>query len=172
MAATAAALLLLVPLSAQAHSADPHHETIQAGPYTVLVGFSEWPMRAERSLDITFEPEGGIADKSATLRLTDAQGEVYESGALGRHPRMREMWGLDLIALPTAGDWTIELTVEGPEGSGAATLSGIPVGERPGPPPLPFWIVAALPLLFLLALGVRGWRAVRPGKAPEAHAWV
>jgi MFS family permease len=172
VAATAAALLLLVPLSAQAHSADPHHETIQAGPYTVLVGFSEWPMRAERSLDITFEPEGGIADKSATLRLTDAQGEVYESGALGRHPRMREMWGLDLIALPTAGDWTIELTVEGPEGSGAATLSGIPVGERPGPPPLPFWIVAALPLLFLLALGVRGWRAVRPGKTPEAHAWA
>jgi hypothetical protein len=170
LVATAAALLL-TPAAAQAHAVDPHHETIQAGPYSVVVGFSEWPMRAERSLDITFEPAGGIADKSATIRITDAQGEPYELGPLGRHPRQREMWGLDLIALPTPGDWTIELTVDGPEGSGTATLSGIPVGERPGPSPLPFWIVAALPLLFLLALGVRGWRAVRPGRSPEAHAW-
>ncbi len=173
-AATAAAalLLLLVPASTLAHAAEPHHETLQAGPYVVLVGFSEWPIQAERSIDITFEPEGGIAEKSASIRITDAAGELYEVGPLGRHPRQRELWGLDLIALPTQGDWTIELTVDGPLGSGTGTLAGIPVGARPGPPPLPIWLLAALPLVFLFWLGVRGWRSVRPGQSPAAHAWM
>ena len=67
-------LLLLAPSSVAAHASDPHHETIQAGPYEVLVGFSEWPIRADRSLDITFEPEGGIESKSATIRITDPGG--------------------------------------------------------------------------------------------------
>ena len=172
VAATAAVMLLLVaPAAARAHVSDPHHETIQAGPYAVVVGFSEWPMLAERSLDITFEPEGGIADKSATIRITDAAGDWFEVGALGRHPRQRELWGLDLIALPTAGEWSIELTVTGPEGTGSGTLTGIPVGERPGPPPAPMWLIAALPLLFLLWLLVRGWVQVRPGRTAEAHGW-
>jgi hypothetical protein len=129
-------------------------------------------MRAERSLDITFEPTGGIEGKSATIRIIDPEGEIYDGGALGRHPRQRALWGLDLIALPAAGDWTIELTVTGPEGSGTGVLSAIPVGERPGPPPAPMWLVAALPLFFLLWLGVRGWLRVRPGQTAEARSWA
>ena len=54
-----------------------------------------------------------------------------------------------------SGDWTIELTVEGPEGTGAGVLSGIPVGARPGPPLAPMWLIGALPLFFLIGLGVR-----------------
>jgi hypothetical protein len=173
-AAVAALLLLVTPAVTPAHAPDPHHETIQVGPYEVLVGFSEWPIRAERSLDITFEPEGGIADKTATIRITDPNGEWERGGVgpLGRHPRQRDLWGLDLIAFPTPGDWTIELTIDGPEGTGTGTLSGIPVGERPGPPPAPMWAIAALPLVFLVWLGVRGWMRVRPGKTKAAHAWV
>jgi hypothetical protein len=173
-AGSAAAILLLalLPATAMAHASDPHHETIQAGPYSVTVGFSEWPVLAERSIDITFEPEGGIADKSATIRITDPQGELYEVGPLGRHPRQRDLWGLDLIALPSSGDWTIELTVDGPLGIGTGTLAEVPVGERPGPPPWPLWLLAILPLVFLIAIGVRGWRAVRPGRTHEAVGWA
>lgn len=170
--ATVLLLSLVAPASVTAHASDSHHETIQAGPYAVLVGFSEWPIRAERSLDITFEPQSGIEGKSASIRITDPQGDLYEVGALGRHPRQRELWGLDLIALPTAGDWALELTVNGPQGSGTGTLDAIPVGERPGPPPAPMWLVAALPLFFLLWLGIRGWRQVRPGQTPAARSWV
>jgi hypothetical protein len=174
VATAAAILLLLTPATTLAHAPDPHHETIQAGPYEVLVGFSEWPIRAERSLDITFEPEGGIEDKTATIRITDPNGEWERGGVgpLGRHPRQRELWGLDLIAFPTPGDWTIELTIDGPEGTGTGTLSGIPVGERPGPSPAPMWAIAALPLLFLVWLGVQAWIRVRPGSTQEALAWA
>ena len=173
-ATAAAALLLLAPAAALAHASDPHHETIQAGPYEVLVGFSEWPIRAERSLDITFDPEGGIEGKTATIKITDPNGDWERGGVgpLGRHPRQRNLWGLDLIAFPTPGDWTIELTIDGPEGTGTGTLSGIPVGERPGPPPAPMWVIAALPLVFLVWLGVRGWVRVRPDKKQEASAWT
>ena len=171
-AAVTAALILLAsaPLATSAHAPEPHHETLQAGPYTVTVGFSEWPIQAERSLDITFSPDGGIAGKSATIEITDPSGDWYEVGPLGRHPRQRDLWGLDLISLPATGDWTIELTIDGPEGTGTGTLSGIPVGARPGPPLAPMWVIGALPLFFLIALGVRGWRSVKPGKTAEAQA--
>lgn len=172
VAAAAVLLLLITPGQAGAHAADPHHETMQVGPYVVQVGFSEWPIQAERSIDITFEPEGGIADKSATLKLIGPDGEVFENGPLGRHPRQRQYWGLDLIALPMQGDWTITLAIDGLEGHGEATLNAIPVGPRPGPPPAPIWLIATLPLIFLLGISVRGWRAVRPRQAPEANAWV
>lgn len=173
-AAASAILVLLVagsPLTVQAHASDPHHELLQAGPYAVTVGFSEWPIQAERSLDITFEPEGGIANKTATIRITDPHGDWYEVGPLGRHPRQRTLWGLDLISLPESGNWTIELTVNGMEGIGTGTLSGITVGPRPGPPPTPMWLIAALPLVFLIWLGVRGWLTVRPGRLPESRVW-
>jgi hypothetical protein len=169
---TAVAVMLFLPTSVLAHAIDPHHETVQAGPYEVTIGFSEWPIRAERSLDITFEPEGGIEGKTASIRIIDPNGEWHEGGPIGRHPRQRELWGLDLIALPTTGDWTIELTVDGPQGSGTGTLTSIPVGERPGPPLAPMWLIAALPLCFLLWIGVRGWLQVRPGRSSEAHAWA
>lgn len=171
-AAAAALLIVLLPFPVLAHPSDPHHETIPAGPYIVVAGFSEWPMRAERSLDITFEPEGGIADKRAFIRILDPQGDAVEIGPLGRHPRQRDLWGLDLIALPAPGAYTIELEVDGPEGTGTGVLTGIMVGERPGPPPLPFWVLATLPLFFLIALALRGWRAIRPTRSLEARAWA
>ncbi|MFN8589974.1 MAG: hypothetical protein U0031_00845 [Thermomicrobiales bacterium] len=164
-------VLLTLPDQAMAHASEPHHETLVAGPYTVAVGFSEWPIRAERSIDITFTPDGGIADKTATIEITDPAGEWYEIGPLGRHPRQRDVWGLDLIALPDPGDWTIKLTIDGPLGQGTGTLRGIPVTDRPGPPLWPMWLIAALPLIFLVWLGLRGWRAVRPLQTAQAHSW-
>jgi hypothetical protein len=43
-----------------------HRETVQVGPYRLEVGFSQYPVRAERSLDITFTPVGGIQGLSGT----------------------------------------------------------------------------------------------------------
>lgn len=42
-----------------------HREVVAAGPYRIDVGFTEWPLRAERSLDILFEPEGGSPTSGA-----------------------------------------------------------------------------------------------------------
>lgn len=157
---------------AAAHTPEPYHETIQVGPYAVEVGVSEWPILAERSVDITFTPAGGIADKTATIALDGpAEVEFWRTGALGRHPRDRERWGLDLIALPAAGDWTMTLTIDGPQGTGTGQFGPFRVGPRPGPPPAPMWLIGALPVFFLAWLLGRAWLRIRPGRTADARSW-
>ena len=171
-----ALLFALLPLAASAHGTEAYRTEVQVGPYPVVVEFSEWPMRAERSVDIFIEPAGGIADKSGTLRVLgpglapgDDAGPAFP---LVRHPRQRDVWGLDLIALPWPGDWTIELTIDGPAGHGAGTIGPITLLERPGPPAAAIWLVGALPLVFLVWLLVRSWRRVQPARIAEAGTWT
>lgn len=168
--AALAALLLWPAVAAAESSPIVHQETLQAGPYAVTVGFSDWPLRAERSVDITFAPRGGIADKTATLTLTPPQGEPWETN-LGRHPRQRELWGVDLIAVPDPGPWQIGLVVAGPQGQGSGVLDGVVVEPRPGPPAAPLWLVGVLPLFFLIWLIAKAWRtssSTRRDVAPSA----
>jgi len=169
----AALLMLLIGSPISAHAPEPHHITVQAGPYPVEVGFSEWPPLAERSIDITFTPADGIEGKSASLTVIGPDGTDFQnSGPLGRHPRQRERWGLDLIALPAEGPWTMELEIDGPRGGGAATIGPIEVGPRPGPPAPLAYLVGVLPLVAVAALIVAGWRRVRPAQAPAAQSWA
>src|SRR5687768_16442759 len=95
-------LVLLGTMAPQAsgHEAVPYSERIMVGPYPVAVWVSDWPIAAQRSVDFTFAPEGGIADKTARIRLVMPNGEEYFDIRLPRHPRNRSVWGLDLIALP------------------------------------------------------------------------
>lgn len=170
----ALAVILAAIAPARAHELEPHHVVVQAGPYPVEVGFSEWPVLAERAIDITFMPDGGIAGKSATLALVrpGANEAAHRfGGELGRHPRQREYWGLDLIALPAEGEWTLTLTVDGAAGPGETSFT-LPVGPRPGPPPLPMWLLGILPAVALVALVVAGWRRVHPGRTADAATWM
>ena len=171
-----ALLFALVPVAASAHGTEVHRTEVQVGPYPVVVEFSEWPMRAERSVDIFIEPAGGIADKSGTFRLIapgiQPGGDAGPAFPLVRHPRQRDAWGLDLIALPWAGDWTLELTIDGPAGRGTGTLGAVSLLERPGPPAAASWLVGALPVGFLVWLLVRSWRHVRPAQTVEARSWA
>ncbi|MEK8173721.1 hypothetical protein NKH77_46760 [Streptomyces sp. M19] len=84
------------PAAAYAPVGIVHTERVQAGPYTITVGFSEWPLRAMRSLDFTFAPDDGIAHKSGTLTI-DGPGidEDDRKTELARHP-----------ASGTSGAWT------------------------------------------------------------------
>jgi hypothetical protein len=94
-----------------------HTEKIQVGPYLATIGFTRWPVQAERSLDIIFALEDGIADKKGTLTLVtnppqlfDRTKQTGEPYPLERHPRMREAWGLDVFAFPASGQsmvWNI-----------------------------------------------------------------
>ncbi len=125
VAAVAAALALLVVLAGPAAAYEPvrvvHAERVQVGPYAVTVGFSAWPLRAMQSLDFTFVPDGGIAGLSGTLELV-APGEAEgESEPLARHPRKLDVWGLDIFALDTEGEWTMRFVVDGPRAAARAS---------------------------------------------------
>jgi hypothetical protein len=158
--------------AARAHEAVPYQEEIMVGPYPMVVWVSDWPIAAERSVDFTFTPEGGIGDKSGEFRLIMPDGEVYIERPLPRHPRNRNVWGIDLIALPTEGPWTIELTVSGPEGVGHGIFGPMNLIEAPGPPPALSWAIGVLPpLLLLTGLGVAAWRRFPSATRRLAWSW-
>jgi hypothetical protein len=138
-----------------------HTEKVQAGPYAMTVGFSTWPVRAMQSLDFTFAPDDGIAGKSGTLtELLPTKG-TQRKEPLSRHPRKREVWGLDIRSLPAPGDWTFRFAVDGPAGPGVGELTGLKVMDQPGPPLGLSWAISTLPLFGLIALIVVAWRRTR-----------
>ncbi|HEX4818248.1 MAG TPA: hypothetical protein VFV66_36385 [Nonomuraea sp.] len=141
-----------------------HTEQVQAGPYHLTVGFSVWPLRAMQSLDFSFVPDGGLTGKSGTLSMTGPgmrQG-TRRASPLSRHPRKRDIWGLDIQSPPTAGQWTFTFTVNGPQGQGTGTLGNVTVLEQPGPPLALSWALCSLPVLGLIAFLVVAWRRHRP----------
>jgi hypothetical protein len=157
---------------ASGHEAVPYAERILVGPYPVEVWVSAWPIAAQRSVDFTFSPEGGIADKSARIRLIRPDGEEYFAIPLPRHPRNRAVWGLDLIALPEPGPWTIELTIAGPAGSGSGWFGPMTLLEQPGPPPTLSWLLGVVPpLLFLGWLVGLAWRRFPAAARRLAWSW-
>ncbi|WP_405136177.1 hypothetical protein [Nocardia sp. NBC_01388] len=138
-----------------------HTEHVQAGPYSLTIGFSQWPLRAMQSLDFTFDPEGGIADKSGTLTTIRPNGQVSKSQPLSRHPRKHEVWGLDVRSLDQQGNWTFRFTIDGPQGQGVGELHDLNVLQQPGPPLSVSWAVSSLPLLGLIAFLAYAWRRTR-----------
>jgi hypothetical protein len=141
-------------------AADPldyvvHTEDLQVGPYPMTVGFTVWPIRAMQSLDFTFEPEGGIADKSGTITEVAPDGRS-DTDRLSRHPRNRSVWGLDVRSLDAAGTWTLRFEIDGPQGAGTGELT-IDVLKQPGPPLPLSWTIGLIPLALAVAFYVAVW---------------
>ncbi|MGX1774141.1 hypothetical protein ACWIGW_18660 [Nocardia brasiliensis] len=166
LAAITLSLVAISPASAYAPVDIVHTERVQAGPYGLTVGFSTWPIRAMQSLDFTFMPDGGIADKSGTLKLTGPGLNWRRPAKFVRHPRKRDSWGLDIFAVDDPGSYSFAFTIDGPLGHGEATLDRLQVLDQPGPPLPLSWSIAALPLLGLLGFLTVAWRRTRPSSKP------
>ena len=144
-----------------------HTEHVQAGPYGLTVGFSTWPIRAQQSLDFTFIPDGGIEGKSGTLTMTNPSGaRQVRPQPLARHPRKRDVWGLDIKSLQAPGDWTFQFKLTGPAGPGTGELKNLQVLEQPGPPMGLSWAISTVPLFALIGLAVVAWRRTRGRLVP------
>lgn len=146
-----------------------HSERVEAGPYGMTIGFSTWPVRAQQSLDFTFIPDGGIADRTGTLSITSPgrAGEARQQ-PLARHPRRLEVWGLDVRALRDPGEHVLRFRLNGPEGPGEAALT-LSVLEQPGPPMALSWAISVLPLVALIALLTTVVRRTRRAHGSETR---
>ncbi|MCW2689389.1 MAG: hypothetical protein JWR37_4279 [Mycobacterium sp.] len=155
------------PASAYAPVDVVHTEHVQAGPYTVTVGFSAWPVRALQSQDFTFAPDGGITDKSGRLTV-DGPGVKHDlhDTPLVRHPRKPSVWGLDVEALNAPGTYRFGFTIDGPQGRGHGTLDAVTVLDQPGPPLLLSWGIASLPFVLFVVLLAVAWRRTRASGPP------
>jgi hypothetical protein len=154
---------------APAAAADPldyvvHTEHVQVGRYPVTVGFTVWPLRAMQSLDFTFQPDGGIAGKSGTIAMIAPDGRE-DADRLSRHPRDRDVWGLDVESLDSSGTWTLRFTIDGPQGEGTGDLI-VEVLKQPGPPLALSWLVGLTPLALTLVCFAVVW--IRTGQRTNA----
>lgn len=144
-----------------------HSENLMVGTTKVMVGYSEFPLQAERSFDFTFAMQNGIAGQQGKIEFVQPNGETYFSTKLPRYTRDRTIWGFDNIAIPTQGTWRMELEINGAR----ATLP-LEVGARPaGPPNNLITFLAILPMLALLLLAIRAWSQVRPMRHIESRTW-
>jgi hypothetical protein len=172
------ALGLLLGLAAPAQAATTqdyapvaivHQEHLAIGPYELTIGFSEWPVRAQQSLDFTFEPTGGIDRFTGTLVVVSPAAEEASLrrppgvDGLARHPRQPDVWGLDVFALDEPGDWTFTFGLDGPQGPATAAMT-VPVLEQPGPPLGLSWLISTLPLFVIV--GLLATAVVRGGRQP------
>lgn len=184
-AVTGAAAFSLVAAASPASAVEPpvlvHSESVAVGGSTLTASFSDWPLHADRSLDFTFEPAGGIEGRTGRLRVISPDGASARLGIaallagdeemkLPRHPRDYNVWGLDAVALPEEGTWRFEFTVHGPEGTSTGTLS-LPVGPRPGPPAALSWTVGLLPWLVVLPWLSYRWARNRSARRGLGLAW-
>lgn len=145
-----------------------HTQTVQIGPHRVLFEFTDYPIRAERSLDIIFAPSTGIQGLTGKLRVIRPDGTVdRQRRLLPRFPRDRTRWGLDSIALDQEGRWTLEVTI----GSDTVAIP-LEVGPRPdGPPNALIVALSLIPIGSVLVLIARAWMRVKPLRSREAKAW-
>jgi hypothetical protein len=188
MTVAAAALVLLAGSGPATAAAPPlpgelvHTETVRMSDQsTITVSFSRWPIRALESLDFTFEPTGGIEGRTGLVTTVSPAGDRRglkgivlqrrgDSIVLPRHPRARQVWGLDVVSLPEEGTWRFEFAVEGPGGSSTGVLP-IPAIEPPGPPLAVSWTVALLPWAPVAVVVGAGWRRTRRIRQSAKPTW-
>lgn len=148
-----------------------HRETVQVGAYQLEVGFSQWPLQAQRSLDITFTPVGGILDKAGTTKFKLGNSEISIDQNLVRFTKNRSIWGYDLISIPKKGTWNLEFKIFGKQGRGVGGMK-LEVLERPAGPSVALTQpLGLIPILAVLMLATRAWWRVRPLRHVEANQW-
>ncbi|MGP3958076.1 hypothetical protein ACTWPT_18890 [Nonomuraea sp. 3N208] len=189
LAAAAVTVMALFLAAAPAAAAPPplpgeivHTETLRMSDQsTIAVSFTEWPIHALQSLDFTFEPTGGIQGRTGLVTVVAPSGDREglkgivlqrrgDSIVLPRHPRARQVWGLDVVSLTEEGTWRFEFAVERPGGRATGVLP-VQVIEQPGPPLSLSWTIALAPWAPVAVLVVWGWGCSRRIRRAATPAW-
>lgn len=152
-------LLALMPGAAWGHGGHgpvSHRQLMTAGPYVLSVEYTEWPARALRSNPIIVVPEGGIEGKSARFRpiFAGVERQPYFE-PLGTYPGVQGAWVTEEWVYPNAGEWSLEIEVEGPQGKAVGRTEPITVGPPPGFPLWLAWLIGLTPLWGLIWFIVR-----------------
>ena len=152
-----------------------HTEKVQVGPYQLTVGFSRWPVQADRSLDFVFIPEGGLADKTATITFIAPSKTQHDFTdyhyPLPRFARDPTMWGFDVMSLPEEGQWTFKIAIDGSQGRSEGSLDVVLLPRPAFLPRIVNWTLGLLPFMALIVLLVVMWFRVKPGKCSDTWTW-
>jgi len=159
------------PPSAFAHSELPARlADVRAGPYPLTVGLYADPVHAGAALSFTIDPVRGF-DVPPTFLVTAVPAEGVDAtpvrGHVEPHPDVAG-GSQGEVNLPVAGNWLLQITVDGPAGRGTAM---VPVVAVP-PPAIPFWLGWLIGLLPVY--GFAGFVVAQSARRPRTSgsaAW-
>ena len=154
------ALLFLcsVPTLALASSGKPaRSETLTAGPYTIVVDFSEDPPIVDQDFTLTIHNQEN-AQLVGTLLAEPGLG----TDAIPAHaPLMPDNGNAHILTgtlhLVVRGAWNIAVNLNGPHGRGSATFD-VTVTAPNAMPPWLGWTIGLLPLIGCVWLIWQQWR--------------
>ncbi len=154
MVLAATGFLLTFAFSASAHDNIARIDTIQGGPYSIMVGTMMDPPTVETPLEITIIAANGAPTlKGASVTLTAVPG-LGTDGATSKPyamtPEPAEPASFETkIPLPVRGAWILRLDVDGPAGKGTANLN-INVAAPAAMPVWLGWLIGMSPSLGLV----------------------
>jgi hypothetical protein len=159
-------LLLLLPMGvASAHGGTVeglYHQTVQAGPYKLILDFTDWPLQAKKSNRIIVAPEGGIEGKTGVLTISSSNPLTKPKVVqLKPYPGLQGAWMFETTGLPTPDPTTFSFTITGLSGDGIGNTGPLQVMEPPRIPMWFGWVLGLFPLYGLAWFGVREVRRVK-----------
>lgn len=148
-------LLLLVTTSiAHAQGKPAHSQTLVVGPYTVVVGLSEYPPIVGDALDVTVKEPSAM---SLSGGLTAQPG--LGTDAIAAHASFVAQSDATLdasIHLVVKGAWSLVFDLDGPKGHGTGSIDVI-VSAPGAISPWLGWTIGLSPLLGCIWLGWWLW---------------
>lgn len=139
-------------------------QSVQAGPYDVLVHYTQWPVRSLTNQRFVVEVEGGIAGKSGRWRWIPVSGVNAEGSgfrSLRTYPGIENAWVVDVAGMVDPGEWRWIIEINGPSGRAVGRSDPYTVEEPPGFPIWLGWLLGLFPLYGLIWFAVREARRTR-----------
>ncbi|BCL79138.1 hypothetical protein ccbrp13_16030 [Ktedonobacteria bacterium brp13] len=158
------AVIIALSLLATTHGSTPAQTTdVSAGPYHLKVSLYDAPAHAGFALPFAIQPVSSIHgrleyDVTSYPDVTVDATPVHASVSTDSHVANGVQGNAEI---PVRGNWTLEITVQGPLGQGYAT---VPI-EATTLPPFPYWIgwlIGLIPFYALIVFLIIYWRRQKP----------
>ncbi len=148
--------LLTMPATALASNKPARSETLTAGPYTIVVDFSEDPPIVDQNFTLTIHTHDNT-HVSGSLLAQPGPGTDAIPAHAPLTPNAGNLYVLTgTLHLVVRGAWNILVNLNGPRGRGTASLS-VTVTAPNAMPPWLGWIIGLLPLIGCVWLIWQQW---------------
>ncbi|GLV59076.1 hypothetical protein KDH_59040 [Dictyobacter sp. S3.2.2.5] len=142
-------LLILLAGSASAASKPARTDTVAAGAYIVNVSLSKDPPYVDEAFDVTVVPHNSAQKLTGKVIVQPGPGtngaEIPTTlqAVGGKDDSLRAS-----VHIPVQGAWNIIVQLDGPQGSGHASIA-VTVGAPGAMQPWLAWLIGASPLVFI-----------------------